>query len=53
MFSPYLTKYGMGSTLSSAVLELAAMSAMYCWCAAMSSRVPSLPICPPMKCFHG
>src|SRR5437016_4964002 len=31
-FSPYLTKYGVGSTVSIAVLTLAAMSAMYRWC---------------------
>src|SRR4030081_2705608 len=42
-FSPYLTKNGVGSTVSIAVLTLAAISAMYCWCRSTSSRVPSLP----------
>src|ERR1700687_4923883 len=36
----------------SAFLTLASISAMYCWCSVTSSRVPSLPRWPPMKCFH-
>jgi hypothetical protein len=53
LFSPYFTKNGVGSTVSIAVLTLASISAMYCWCRVTSSRVPSRPMCPPMKCFHG
>ena len=48
-----LWKYGVGSMVGSVVLTLAAMSAMYCWCSLTSSRVPSRPRWPPMKCFHG
>ena len=41
------------SALGDFVLALAAMSAMYCWCRVTSSRLPSRPMWPPMKCFHG
>src|SRR5260221_6881973 len=44
-------KYPVGSALASASRALASISAMYCWCSTMSSRVPSRPRCPPMKCF--
>src|SRR6266536_2145370 len=50
---PVLWKYGVGSTVASACLALASMSATYCWCTTMSSRVPGRPRWPPMKCFHG
>src|SRR5439155_12126560 len=52
-FSPYFWKYGVGSTVSIAVLELAAMSAMYCWCRVTSSGVASLPGWPAMQVFQG
>src|SRR5215469_9457028 len=50
---PYLMKNGVGSTAPRAILMLSMRSVTYCWYTATSSRVPSRPIWPPMKCVHG
>ena len=42
-FAPYFWKYGVGSTVASAVRVFSEMSAMYCWCSLTSSRVRAGP----------